>query len=168
MIGYFQLNYYDVISVACAKVKERLKELRIGDKHHLLHAFYQLSESALEKVYGYIHDFEMKVVPYAKELNEKSINGHNCAQCSGKCDMGHHALLMQLHHGHQHLQNSLHDLKMGALPLYSNLEYPAMYKALRDDLHFIHAKIHDLIYLEEAVLIPKLLESQKKINAHTN
>jgi hypothetical protein len=168
MIGYFQLNYYDVISTSGAQAKERLKALWHADEHNLLHTFYQLCEAVLEKVYGYIHDFETQVIPYAKELNEKSNSGHNCAHCSGKCDMGHQALLMQLYHGHQQLQNSLHNLKMGALPLYSNLEYPVLYKLLRDDLHFIHSKIHDLIYLEEAVLIPKLLESQKKINAHYN
>lgn len=166
VVKYFQLHYYDVLTLSYAKAKEHLKELQVTDTHQVLLSFSMLCEDTLNKVQEYVQYFTKQVIPYANELNQKAQNGHNCEHCNGGCDMGHKSLLMQLYQGHQDLQRSVHELQMAALPLYSNLQYPEVYKSLRSDLHFLYSTIDDLIYLEESLLIPKLLESQKKINAH--
>lgn len=166
VVKHFKLHYYDVLTRSYAKASELLRKLQAADTHQVLLSFSMLCEDTLSKVQEYVQYFTGQVIPYVNELNEKARNGHNCEHCSGGCDMGHKALLMQMYQSHQDLQRSVFDLQMAALPLYSNLEYPEVYKSLRSDLHVMYATLHDLIYLEESLLIPKLLESQKKINAH--
>lgn len=163
---YFQMNFYDVLKLLCNKAHAQADELKQTDELQFTQVYLGLCNQTLDKINKYIQDFYQYLVPYSKELHTKAVTGHNCANCKGVCDMGHNALLMQMREGHRELQTLLHELQMNALPLYSNLEYPAVYKMLRNKMQLINMKLRELIYMEEAVLIPKLLESQKKINAH--
>lgn len=54
---------------------------------------------------------------------------------------------------------------MVALPLYSETMYPDVYRLLRNHMALIENTLTELFSIEETRLIPKIIESQKKINA---
>ncbi len=166
IIAHLQVHYYEALTALQAQAMAYLRLLQSAGTHPF-HSFSIACEDTLGKVGLTIDFFSRRVLPYTKELDEKAQSGHDCTHCSGGCDMGHKALLMELHQGHGELRRAMYELYTTALPLYSNLEYPEVYKSLRKELHVMDTALHHLIYLEESWLMPKLLESQKKIHAYT-
>lgn len=159
------LNYYDIIADMNRHAVQKLAELKAQDIHQCTSQYTQLCSVALERITKYLHHRKQELVPYLNELHEKDVTGHNCGTCKGGCDIRHHAYLLELQQSHKDICQILYQLQAAALPLYSELPPQGIYRSLRDEMLLIDTIMKELFHMEEANLIPKMLQSQKKINA---
>jgi hypothetical protein len=159
------LNYYDIITDMSHVAMQKLEELKAKDIHQCTSQYTELCSKALEHIARYLHHRKQELLPYLNELHDKDITGHNCSACTGGCDIRHHAYLAELQQSHKDVCQLLYQLQTAALPLYSELPPPGIYRSLRDEMLLIDTIMKELFHMEEANLIPKMLQSQKKINA---
>lgn len=160
------LNYYDILSAMVTQAKVRLQELKMADMHQTTRQYTDICEKVLACIYQYLHECTQDLLPYLKELHEKDISGHNCSTCQGGCDIRHQSHLMHLEQSHMQLHKLLYELQSAALPLYSHHPFPSIYRNLRDEMLLIDTILRELFHIEEANMMPKILQSQKKINIH--
>ncbi len=158
------LNYYEILSSMIRQATILLGELKHTDLHQTTQRYTNICSQVLECMQLYLHDRREQLVPYMNELHEKDDNLHDCSTCEGNCNVRHYSYLMNLQESHGKLRKLFYELQTGALPLYSSTVYPAVYRKLRDEMLLIDAIARELMYIEEAEMIPKIVQSQKKIN----
>jgi hypothetical protein len=66
---------------------------------------------------------------------------------------------------HDKIREILSRLQQLAKPLYLDSAQPLPYKILRNEIMIIETALMELFYLEEGILLPKVLEVQKKIDS---
>lgn len=162
------VDYYQVLRGLVQVARQKLTQLTHLDIHHTTRAYTNVCARALNKVELYISIYEQELLPYAVELHGKDVDGHDCGVCSGKCSIGHQTHLAHLREIHIQLRKQLDELYLVALPLHSCHIYPGIYKSLREEMMLIEIIVRELLYLQEANLVPLLMESQKKINVHSH
>ncbi len=160
------VNYYDILIAMILRASEMLENLKRLDIHGTAHQYTKTCTDVLKKIQVCMNDRKQALLPYISDLYNKDAAGHNCGICSGACDIGHQFHLMQLHESHKELTKMLFELQYSALPLYSNIGYPEIYRELRNEMYLVDTIVKELFFLEESNLVPKILESQKKINVH--
>jgi hypothetical protein len=107
--------------------------------------YYNLMDAELA-VQDFIQFRKEVIAPYVHELFGKVTTGHNCISCSGTCEVRHTLKTVEF-------KNSIEALKVmgitGILPV------PLM------------GAMNEMLYIEEHILMPKILEAQKEINVHS-
>jgi hypothetical protein len=162
------IDYYKVLSAIASKAGALMAELKTADINHILAHYTAHCEKVLQLVSICIADRQEHMMPYLDELQEKDATGHNCANCSGNCDMGHKAQLIALQDSHRQLCNMLQEMNHAALPLYSTSHnYPLLYKLLRCEMQLLDTVVRELMFVEEASLLPGIIQSQKRINVYS-
>jgi len=163
---HLNLNYYEPLGAMTAQASVRLMHLQQADLHENTRKYTEVCSQVLECAMSYLNEYKQSLLPYVKELYLKERNGHNCGTCSGGCDIRHKAYLFRLHDLHTQLRKLLYDLQTAALPLFSPIAYPAAYRDLRDEMLLLDALMLELFHIEEAELMTKIIQSQRKINIH--
>jgi hypothetical protein len=129
-------DFYQPIREKCKQVAA---ELVIDD-----------SKEAMSRIVILIEAKQESLLSYLRTLAEKSGTGHNCSNCSGQCDMGHAEHLMGIKESHIMIGSYVTGIDMNELP---------------GELQQLSNLIADLVRVEEQVLVPKIWNAQKKINA---
>jgi len=166
LVADLRQNYYSDILHQCSTAERVLSELQQGEAHPSTTLYLSLCNKLLEQVKDFITIRTDMLIPYIMELHVKDTEGHDCNNCSGNCGMKHTAQLISLKESQQHIKEILYRLQMVAMPLYTQTTYPAGYKILRNEMMLIDTALTELFYIEEATLIPKIMEAQKNIHAH--
>lgn len=161
------LNYYDILAGLLSQATLMLEELKRADLHQTAHTYIETCAEVLDCMKQYLHGRKEQLVPYLQELHSKDAAGHDCRYCKGGCDVPHFAHLMNLQESHGKLRKLFYELQSAALPLYSPMLYPAVYRKLREEMMLIDTIARELFYIEESVVMPKIVQSQKKINVRT-
>ena len=73
--------------------------------------------------------------------------------------------LIELKESHSRIKDILYRLQMVALPLYAETLYPDVYRVLRNQMALLENSLTELFFIEDAYLIPKVIDAQKKIHA---
>jgi len=97
------------------------------------------------------------LMPYVRSLGGKLAAGHNCATCTGGCDMGHIAMMAELEASHTSLAAVLIDSAAG---LAAALQSFSDARALR-----LAALTAEMLHPEREYLIPLILQARKDIHA---
>jgi hypothetical protein len=160
------VDYYDVISAMVQQAADKQAELSRLDIHQVTQNYTDTCGKLLQAISYYLYDRKEMLTPYLHQLYDKDATGHNCAACSGNCEIGHKSHLVTLRESHLKILSLLSELQVVALPLYSNLSYPLIYKTLRDEMLLIEIVLKELLYVEEAFLMTSIIRSQRKINVH--
>jgi hypothetical protein len=105
---------------------------------------------SLSEIMGTLNQFLIlrreTLLPYLTELDQKTSEKHDCAGCTGKCHLGHGALLMELAGSHDVMRETI----FGS-------EFPSEYHELRNLLAAT-------ILIESTYLLPAIALAQKAIN----
>jgi hypothetical protein len=105
------------------------------------------------------------LLPYMRDLGRKNAEGHNCATCSGGCHVGHSAKIAELSLSHESIKNTLEGLR-GLEPVATEDITGTEIGSIQDEIQFMENTLAELYYLEQEVLVPKLREAQRRINAN--
>lgn len=158
-------EYYQVLAALSRNAAKYVAALHQEDTESMLEAYKALCNELLAQMDHQLNIRRNVVLPYIKELEEKSASQHDCSTCSGKCHVGHAVHLAELKESHQSIKDKLYHMHKAALPLYANVDLPADYRKLRNELAMMETTLSELFYLEEANLIPGIVAAQKTINA---
>lgn len=102
------------------------------------------------------------LMPYLQALAGKQETGHDCALCSGGCDMQHQTRLMELEESHKQFSSVLSSV-MDAQPLYRLADPDAPLPAIRS-LRIIATAL-EMIHTERAYLVPLIKKARRAIHA---
>lgn len=158
-------DYYSVLKGMCTNISNLSNQLLNNEAHPSTSLYISLAAKLTEQIDELILLRQEMILPYIKDLSVKKDEGHDCRNCSGGCHVEHNAHLFSLKDSHKRIKEVLFRLQTVALPLYSDMDYPADYKTLRNEMMIMDTVLTELFYLEEANLIPRVLEAQKAIHA---
>ena len=167
VINKLDKEYYDILEALAKQAGEYSYKLREKDQQREAEIYTGLSGKLAEEVKHYVRMRKGRVLPYVLTLTEKDATGHDCTNCSGGCNVKHSAQLLEIEESHQHLRELLYRLNKVAPPIYTNTPFAELYQTLRNEMLIIDTTLTELFFLEESVLIPKIIEAQKKINARS-
>ncbi len=161
-----QKNYYNLIGCLCDCVETLTRQAETKDCNAL---YSSLCRHLVSEIREQMQYREITLIPYLNELEHKQQSGHNCLTCSGKCHVNHTGQLQQLKAAHQHIKEILYRIQQIATPMQQEIKYkkPAC-RTLINEVSQLDATLTELFYLEEAILIPKIMELQSQINAETD
>ncbi len=165
LISRLERDYYNTIFHQCNNAERMLSNLAEEEISPSVTLYLSLCSKLLEQVKDLLTVRTGMLMPYVAELYTKNTEGHDCNNCSGNCGMKHAAQLVGLKESHQHIKEILYRLQMVAMPLYTETNYPNVYRLLRNEIMLIDTALTELFYIEEAALVPKILEAQKLIHA---
>ncbi len=106
------------------------------------------------------------LVPYIYSLSDKEKSHHNCAHCSHNCSIDHAFQISFLKESHEFARVQLYRLTNLVLPADTS-ETENLYYSLRSIMFEIEQHLVQLRFIEEMVLIPKILDAQRAINIKT-
>lgn len=165
LISKIDSEYYEEVSRLCENTigyLSHVSEEIEGAADTFKESFHKI-ESELQ---SYIRIRKEVFVPYIHELSEKTATGHNCSQCSGRCDVQHNMKVMEFNTSIQHIKSIIAGMK-SELPPIGSSQYQGQLKILHNEVTLLHDKLIELLYLEKEILLPKILEAQISINAHS-
>jgi iron-sulfur cluster repair protein YtfE (RIC family) len=106
------------------------------------------------------------LVPYLKQLQQKALEGHDCATCSGKCSIQHQMHLFQIQKSHHKIKELLYHIQQLAVHLSLSEEPMNHFKFLLDEIKYIDDVVTELFFIEEAIVIPKIKDAQNAIHVY--
>ncbi len=164
LISKLNQEYYEVLGRLCRTASDAASKLLGEHQHTSTNLYASLSSKLVEHLEELVSLRQQLLVPYIKDLSTKKDQGHDCSNCAGGCGIQHKSQVLTLKDTHKHIKEILYRLHTVALPLYAEVPYPKTYCALRRDIVTIDTLLTKLFYLEEANLVPSVLEAQKLIN----
>lgn len=161
-----EVDYYNVIDKLCINASVYASELQEIEEHQSTSLYLNLSRKLIEEILHYIRLRKNLLLPYIQQLQYKDETGHDCKNCSGSCAMQHGEHIVNLKESNGKMKELLYRLQLVSLPLYFDHEYPDNYKKLRTEIMIIDTTITELFYLEQDIMLPKIMEAQQNINAY--
>jgi hypothetical protein len=160
-------DYYDYLEQICNDAGAQAigilsEQLPYGGAYYVNHC-----TSFLEEVTAFIRERKEVYLPYLSELSDKNSTGHNCAICSGKCDMQHTLRLFELTTSLKEMHEIADNNRADLAELCSVTAFNKKIKSLSNEIRHIDKTLNELLYLEENSLIPKIKEAQTNINVHS-
>ena len=167
LIERLSKSYYEVVLDLCLKAKKHASRLKELEVQQATSQYVTLCFNLIEEVQEFIKVRIETLIPYVASLSEKIEEGHDCKNCSGtgSCSVQHELHLSELRQSLVQLKDIMNRIQMLALPLYSETIYPDVYRLLRNHIALIENALNELYSVEETKLIPKIIETQKNINA---
>lgn len=163
LITRLDKDYYSVLEALCLNASALTNE--VVENYPSTSLYISLASKLIAQIDEMVAIRKETIFPYVADLSIKVAENHDCRNCSGSCHVGHSANLLSLKDSHKKIKEILFRLHSVALPLYTNTDYPATYKVLRNEVTVIDTLLTELFYIEEANLIPQVLQAQKTINA---
>ncbi len=150
-VEYLRRDYYDVISGFLEQIDVEEISMQLDDDHRTIVVVF------VDAVRKYVNHRVNIWLPYIQELAEKQDGGHNCATCSGKCNVQHTAALLDFNISLLSVKDTLYMLK-------SVLSLASKYASIHS-LIALADVVGQALHLEEEVLQPMVKTAQTHINA---
>ena len=168
MIDRLDKSYLQKIESNCAKAGTnamRLKHVIGGTDDGLVLGIYvNMCITVVAQVKGCISHRRESIIPYLEELTGKVVTGHDCANCSAGCTIKHASKIPEIEVSQSRIKDLFERLTHLALPLYADDSHSEAYRMLRTDMQMIQAAVTEMFFIEESILIPKILFEQKTIH----
>ena len=155
-------DYYKLIRILSTQIKERCEYLRAREMPQSSYTYLSHCDDLTNEVKKYL-DYRFDVLTdYVKELANKSATGHDCGNCSGKCDVHHSAKLFEFLGTIQDVKEILKRIRTTVVLRYriTHTELEVVY----NEITLLDNILHELFLIEEASLLPKIKLAQKTIN----
>jgi len=162
LAGRLEKNYYHIVECQANCVEQLL-----GHEDTLLcgELYNSLSLHLVGEIRNQLRYRRDELAPYMRQLHAKMQSGHNCLNCAGDCSAGHGERLESLKAAHQKVKEILYRMsQVSESP--PALRFPNLAcRVLKNEIEQLDITLTELFYVEEAVLIPRIMEAQSQINA---
>lgn len=159
-------DYYNLIDCLCNCIGTLTEEPVTEEQNEL---FYSLSKHLVGEIKQEMNYRELLLIPYINELRDKQLKGHNCLHCAGGCQVDHSIHLHQIKAGHQKVKEILYRIHQITNPAPQGTRHlHPKTRILANEIAQLDTTLTELFYIEDAILIPKIMELQSQINADTN
>ena len=167
LMSYLEKEYYTRIEAHCSTAAGYISELLGTDTHQTTSLYTSLSEKLIGQVGQYIRLRRHALMPYIQELLEKEESGHDCRSCSSSCTIRHTAQISGIREAHAKMRETLGGLRSVASPMLEGLAEGSVRHNLNAEMTKLDTVLTALFHGEESLLIPKILEAQGAIHAHS-
>ncbi len=167
LLAYLEAEYYAKLESLCERSEYYLADLQKEESAGEESLYCSLSKKLIGQVGQYVRLRRFGLAPYIQELLKKESTGHDCRSCTDSCTSRHTAQITGIKEGHNRIKEALYRLQSIAPPIYSAPQQDSVYRSLRAGLMQLDTALTELFYLEESSLIPKVMEAQKAIHAHS-
>ena len=153
-------NHYSSLEALSERIiiHVQQRENKINFAEYLNHCAHLCTE-----VKAFIVERREAYLPYLNELSEKNTTGHDCANCSGRCDMQHNMRMLELTATLKKMKDTTSYIQK-ELDVFKNL---GELKWLSNEMQLLINMLDDFFIDEETLLIPAIENAQKSINAHS-
>lgn len=159
-------SYYSIMKTVCVHTTNEIALLK--DKLGIsIESWASLSEVWMGNLSKYLELRIDVLVPYLLELNNKETTGHNCSECSGKCDMQHAARLAELDFSNVQI-TQLYSTYLDDAMLFRDEVLTSQADLAHAAIDFLNSYLFRLIDLERSVLIPRVRDAQKTIRVYVD
>lgn len=135
--------------------------------HQAASLYTSLSRKLTGQVKQYIRLCRIALLPYILELLDKEDAGHDCRNCASSCTIRHTAQIWGIKDAHTQMTGTLQRLQAVAMPVHHESLHADEYRMLRSEMLHLDKTLKTLFGLDESSLIPKVMEAQKNIHAHS-
>ncbi|XZF14976.1 hypothetical protein ACTHGU_02490 [Chitinophagaceae bacterium MMS25-I14] len=160
-------DYYDPIIQSCIQISGFADYISSKTPDNVAGNLYiSRCIRMLDQIKQEVETSKYVIAPYVNELYEKDTDGHNCSTCSGKCSIQHKVQIEQIKAIHKKINDIIQNIKQLEQPLSERgvaTEHDG--KIIHNELAILDNVITEMFYIEEEILMPKILEAQKHINA---
>jgi len=163
LIDLLKKDYYEIITVSCNHIHNLANNMEQATET-TANNYISMCARLAEDIRNDIHMSEVIIPPYVYELHEKTSSSHDCATCSGKCHLNHSLQMKGIQAAHEKVREQLQRIGQMAQQEEDQSETPPV-KLLRNEINCLDTILAELLFLEEAILIPKIQEAQTAINA---
>ncbi len=157
-----QQNYYKMLDVFCDHITTYCNQLKTKRLTDSCYSYITLCNKLVADVRKYIEDRNKIYVPYLRELAEKDTTGHNCGNCSGRCELSHNIRLVDLKVSLQEMKQLLYHIRTAAL--HEDKIDDAVLKSLHTKMRLLDNMIDEMVQIEEEHLLPGIMKAQKNIH----
>lgn len=166
LMHQFQLNHYLPIRETCIEICTEAHDISRKPAPTSVHLYASLCIKLTEEIQEELDRNNATLVPYVKQLHEKESTGHNCLSCSGGCKIRHTQQIQIIREAQQKIKEIIYRLGQLAHPVNEQgAESMMQNETLQQKIQQLDNQITELFYLEEAILIPKIMDAQNSINA---
>lgn len=168
IIDNMEEDYFKKIDELCQEANAdamKLKSIINRSQNNLdIDIYVNLSVGLIADIKECIKIRREEILPYVEELSGKVTDGHDCSNCSGGCAIKHSSKVPIIQSAHVRTKEMFNTLERVAHPFNDELPYSQLYRELRDKMQMLLSLVLELFYMEESILIPKILLEQKNIH----
>ncbi|MBS1585927.1 MAG: hypothetical protein JSS82_10335 [Bacteroidetes bacterium] len=165
LVDRFYIDYYTIMEERRKEISDNIESLKNSGLGEEVLQYLERCGVLAAEIKNHLDYRIGTLLPYMHELGRKSAEGHNCATCSGGCHVGHSAKIAELSLSHASIKNTLEGLR-GLEPVAAEDITGIGIETIQDEIQFMENALAELYYLEQEVLVPKLREAQRRINAN--
>lgn len=152
-------NYHEPIVAICDSFSNTIPT--IADKGYI-NAYLAFKRQLTH----YINFREESLILYTKELEEKHLSGHDCRTCNHKCDAQHSLMIKDLQLLANSIKQKLLAVHIAAAKMPAAIRNDDVYLKHRYYTLLLDKTLAELFFLEDTILIPKMVNAQKSIYAN--
>jgi hypothetical protein len=167
LVGRLDRDYYEVIDELCRHAAIHASEVEISKINQSTILFLDLCKKLLGEINSQVKMRRDILIPYVHQLLKKAAINHSCKTCDENCDIEQEKRLRLIIDSHETIKELLFRIQQLAKPLYLETIQSISYKILRNEMMIIDTALSELFYIEEVILIPKVKEVQKQLNANS-
>ncbi len=158
-------EYYNTIEDLCASAGKQAQRVSSLESESAATEYAALCSDITGEIIAHMQARKQQMIPYIHQLVEKKESNHDCRACSGGCKVNHDLQVLNMKASNTAARKVIGRLQLATLPLYSHTMYPDEYRVLRNRMALLEMSMSELFFIENNYLIPKILETQKSINA---
>jgi len=166
LVDLFYKDYYTIMEERRKNISDSIDSLADSAPRDEVFLYLERCGALAMEIKNHLGYRIDTLLPYMRDLGRKNAEGHNCATCSGGCHVGHSAKIAELSISHESIRNTLEGLQGLELAATDDLSGSEI-ETLQGEIQLMENTLAELYYLEQEVLIPKLREAQKRINANS-
>ena len=166
LVGRIDRDYYEVIDELCRHAAIHASEVEISKINQSTILFLDLCKKLLGEISLQVKMRRDDFIPFVHKLLKKASISHSCKTCNGTCNTEQSEQLKLIIDSHDTIKELLFRIQQLAKPLYLETIQSISYKILRNEMMIIDTALSELFYIEEVILIPKVKEVQKQLNAN--
>ena len=162
LITKINREYYEFICQLATRTSEHSSYLKLMLLEESQYAYISFGDQLIDAVNKYLSHRKNILLPYIQELSGKAATGHNCSTCSGRCEVQHGAKLIDFVVSLQDAKSVIQQLQV------SMAKHPSEDNELRiltSEIALLGNLLKELFVIEEDILLAKMKNAQKSINA---
>ena len=166
LFSQFLEHHYKPLEVLSAKVGGALESFDFSNVPLEIAGYGQACHQLIQELNQYFRLHRLVLVPYINDLVEKEDNGHDCRNCSNGCAVKHASQVLNIRDAHDRLEKALAAEAAASVTLNNAGVLSDPFLLLHQDIKTMVTETSEMIFLEKSVLIPMVLDLQRKIGVH--
>ena len=167
LLDHLEEKFYRNIETWSKSAARRIKDLDDDNSPQWVLHYIVDTQKLLLEISGFLRLRRSTLAPYVQELVEKKTDGHDCRNCSTSCTIRHASHAYEVKSAQLKVREALSQLQSILVPAKKETLNMTCFIALRREIGTLEILLAELFYLEEFTLLPRLIEVQTNIHAHS-